>query len=95
MKLDELEQHAIDFLENGGDLPSGLKAEERWKVTASMFRHNCIKMSEHLEDKDKHQTLKEQITLKLIALFLLAVACVHTVIPADLNLWELIKGLLP
>lgn len=95
MKLDELEKASIDFIANGGDLPSGLKADERFKATSHMLRHICENFAEHVGSKEKHQTIREQITLKIFGLFLLAVACVHTVIPADFSLWELIKGLLP
>lgn len=95
MQLDELEKASIDFIANSGDLPSGLKADERFKATSHMLRHICIQFNEHVGDKEKHQTLREQITLKIVGIFFLAIALVHVALPADLSLWDLLETLLP
>ena len=95
MDLDSLERASIDFISNGGEMPDPLKADERFKATALMLRHICLKLEEHCENKTKHQSLRDQISLKVIGLCVLAVALIHSALPPDLNLWDLISKLLP
>jgi len=94
MQLDELERASIDFIANGGDLPPELKADERFKAISVMLRHICTQFDEHVKDKKKHQSLRDQVTMKVFGLFLLVIAIVHCTLP-DLSLWQLLDKLLP
>jgi hypothetical protein len=54
---DPLFEAAVDFLKNGGDLPTGLRAEQRFKFTAAALKQvhdeaKCAKgHSQEVEDR--------------------------------------------
>jgi len=102
MKLDELEQFAIDFIDNGGDIPSNLTANQRFQFTAAMLKHVCSKVADntekitaHSKEKHPHHTLKDDLDAKVIGLFILAVAIIHSSIPPGVSIWDLLGKLLP